>query len=244
MQKVALFLLLGWFSSLALAEKAITFHIGEWPPYTSENILMHRLAEKLVEESFASQGYKTLFEYHPWKRSFTNVKFGNADATFPWYETDQRNKNFVISKEALFRENQVFFYLKKKAFDWNTFEDLKKYQIGGTIGYNNVNLLEKNDIRVFVVSEESFNFRMLLAGRIDAYPAGALVGYEIIHSLFTPEQAALFTTHPKTLKEGDMHVLFSKKVKRAQEYADAFDRGLLTLKSSGRYEEIMNSYMD
>ncbi|WP_191599937.1 substrate-binding periplasmic protein [Marinomonas algicola] len=240
--KSLIFLWMFFIPSALMAKNTVTFYIGEWPPYTSEDHTKEYLAEVLVEESFHNQGYSVRFEYHPWKRGFSSVNLGNVDGTFPWYKTQQREKQFILSKEALFREKQVFFHLKSTDFQWETYDDLKAYQVGGTVGYYDTTLLEENGVNVFVTTDERFNFKMLMAGRIDAYPSGSLVGYEVIKSLFSPEEATLFTTHPKVIKEGGMHVLFSKQTQDGQELADAFDRGIRRLKASGRYKEILSSF--
>ncbi len=225
-----------------MAEKTVSFHIGEWPPYVSEDRSRKYLAEELVTEAFAHQGYKVRYEYFPWKRSYINVKNGNSHGTFPWYVSPEREKDFIIPKEALFQEREVFFHLKSNDFKWDNFEDLKKYRIGGVIGYNNVDILKAQGVDVVVLNQDSLNFKMLLAGRIDAYPVAELVGHEIINSSFPPEVAALFTKSSKALNRGGIYILFSKNIDNAQEVAEAYDRGMVALKKSGRYDEIISGF--
>lgn len=94
-----------------------------------------------------------------------------------------------------------------------------------------------------MVPDAELNFKKMLLGRIDVYLTSLIVGYDIIHQIFEPSKASLFTNHPKKTAELDMFVLFSKSNPNSQEIADAFDTGLKNLKISGRYHEIIENFL-
>jgi len=226
-----------------MADKTITFNMGEWPPYVSEDKSKKYLAEEIVNEVFAHQGYNVHYEYFPWKRSYINVQHGKANGSFPWYHNQERESEFIIPKEALFQDSSVFFHLKSNDFHWENFEDLKKYKIGGVIGFINVDILKKQGVDVIVLNKDHLNFKMMLAGRLDAYPVSEFIGHDIINRTLSPEEASLFTHHTKILNEGGLYILFSKNTDHAQEFADAFDLGIVALKASGRYDEIIANFL-
>lgn len=231
------------FPAFLSAGETVNLSIGEWPPYTSEKDTNGKIAEKIVTESFKLVKMNAVYEYHPWETSYKRAKKGNAEGTFPWSLSQERRSDFIFSKEPIIKSKDVFFHLRSTDFKWGSHNDLKKYKIGGTIGYHHVSFLEKNGVPVITVQEEDENFRKLLAGEIDAYPANFIVGYNIIHKLFKPEIVSLFTNNPKSLFREELFMLVSKKIHNAQKLANKFDLGLKKLKDSGRYDEIIMNYL-
>ena len=225
------------------ANETIELAIGEWAPYTSEKDTNGKLAEALVTEAFKLENIDVVYKYFPWKRSFEGTKKGNYAGTFPWYGTDERKSDFYLVKEPVITAKTVFFHMKDVDFKWDTYEDLKKYKVGGTLGYSDTTLLQKNGINVDVAPNEKSNYKKLLAGRIDIVPSTMIVGYNIINNMFTPAKAALFTNHPKALINADMFMLISKKIPNGHELADKFGKGLKKLKESGRYDQITTDFL-
>lgn len=243
MKKLLIVLSIYLCSFSVYSEESVRLAIGEWSPFTSAKNPKGKIAEIVVEEAFKLSGYKVIFSYHPWKRSYELVKEGSADGTFPWYMSDRRKNDFFIANEPIMKEKEVFFHLKSTDFQWKTFDDLKKYRIGGTIGYSHVMQLKEQGVDVDVVASDDINLKKLLAGRIDAAPIGFMVGYDIINRLFSREKADLFTNNPHPLREAEMYGLFSKNSQNGKRYADALSRGISQLKATGRYDEIFESYL-
>lgn len=229
-------------ASLAQAE-AVRLAIGEWAPYTSEKNPRGKLAEILVTKAFAMDGVDTVYSYFPWKRAYELVRTGEADGTFPWYENSERRADFHFAQEPLMYEKEVIFHLKSTDFQWRQMADLKNYIMGGTIGYSHIADMEEAGVPVQSVSHEELNFKKMLAGRIQAYPAGFLVGYDIINRIFPPEKSALFTNHPKAFREAAMYGLFSRKAPNGDRYAEILSRNLAKMKASGRYDEIIVEHL-
>ncbi len=238
MKKVFLLLsIIATFITTGLFAETVTFAIGDYEPYTSENNPTYKLAEKIVTEAFALEGIVVKYEYYPWSRSYKLSEKGTFLGTFPWGRTKERESSFIMPKEAIFTSYEAFFYNPEvlKNFDWEEFSDLEKYIIGGSSEYEHVDLLKKNGLEVEVVSDESFNFKKLIAERIDLYPTNPKVASTILDSLGIEK----LKFHPKKFLFQDQVILISNKRPNAQSLADAFDRGIRKLKASGRYAEIM-----
>lgn len=235
-------LLISLCSGLIYAEStnsSVEFAIGNWPPYTSESNPKH--LEALVTEVFRLHNYDVRFSYFPWKRSYERTKEGSSVATFPWYIDDSRNdrQNFLISKEAIFQETEVFFHLKDAPFEWQSFNDLKGLRIGGVNGYSHVHRLQKHNLSVKVIPSEKQVFLMLSAGRLDIVPASRKVGFTMINEFLTNEQKERITFHPKPLLQDNMYVFFSRKHNQGEHMAKLFDLGMQQLKSTGRIKELI-----
>ncbi|MBF0452089.1 MAG: ABC transporter substrate-binding protein [Candidatus Magnetomorum sp.] len=227
------------FSSISIANEVVRLAIGDWSPYTSKSDTKGKLLEKVVTEAFKLEQIDVNYFYFPWKRSFVLAKKGDYDGTFPWNKTNERDNEFYIHKHSLIKDEGVYFHLKSKSFDWNTIEDLKKYKVGVTIGYKQEKTYKDKGILADAVVSEALNFKKIMAGRIDVYQTSKDVGYATIHQLFSPDQAKLFTTHPKPVEESEYFILFSRKSPKGKYFSEKFDAGLMKLKESGAYDRII-----
>ncbi|MBF0231032.1 MAG: transporter substrate-binding domain-containing protein [Desulfamplus sp.] len=243
MKKMALvFALVVMTSTTLFAGEVVKLAIGDWAPYTSETDQKGKLLEKVVTEAFKLEGIDVKYDYFPWKRSYIYVEQGKYDGTFPWNKTEEREKEFYIHKISLINDEGVYFHLINKQFDWNTIDDLKKYKVGVTIGYKQEELYKSKGITAESVPNEEQNFKKMLAGRIDVYQTSKVVGYSAISKLFSPEDASMFTNHPKPVEESQYYILFSKTTPKGKELADKLDSGLKKLKDSGSYDKILAEY--
>ena len=109
-----------------------------------------------------------------------------------------------------------------------------------TLGYKQEKTYAENGIPAEVVPLEELNFRKMLVGRIDVFQTSRRVGYMTIGKLFTAEEAARFTHHPKPVEIDEYFILFSKVSPKGKYWADKFDEGLAALKKSGRYQELVS----
>lgn len=243
MKKLATFLVWAVLATVNVcAAETVRMSIGDWEPYTSPTNPKGKLLEKVVTEAFKLEGVDVKYEYLPWKRSYTNVEDGESDGTFPWNKSVDRDNAFYLPKMSLIKDDSVYFHLKSKPFDWNTMDDLKKYSVGVTVGYKEEKIYQDKGISASSVPSEDMNFKKMLAGRIDVYQTSKVVGYSFINKLFTPEEAKLFTTHPKPVEVAEYFILFSKKAPNGKAMADKFDAGMKKLKDSGAYKKILAEY--
>lgn len=211
---------------------------GEWLPFLSEKLKNYGVFAHIITESFASEGITVVYKWRPWKRAYKSTLKGKFHATATWVPTPERKKAFYYS-DTILVNSKVFFYIKTHPFDWDTVNDLKNLRIGGVLGYTYGDLFDKAEedgkISVERVPTEMQNFKKLLAGRIQIYPQELEIGYGYICE-FPPDQACLFTHHPMPIMETTHHLIFSKNVQANRRFVDLFNKGLLKLKESGKYD--------
>ncbi len=219
-------------------ENVITIANGEWPPFISENLKHHGVVCHIITEAFALEGVTVVYEWVPWKRAFVLTERGKYDATASWVPTPERKEKFHFSNTFL-RNQKVFFHMKSKPFDWKTIDDLKGLKIGGVLGYTYGEAFDKaveeGILRLERTPTEIQNFKKLQAGRIDIYPQEKEIGYGNIRA-FPENEASQFTHHPKPLMETTHHLIFSKKVEKNERLIKLFNKGLNTLKESGKMD--------
>lgn len=224
----------------AFAEETIRLATGEWPPYYSKDLKHNGLALRIITEAFALEGIKVEFEFYPWARGLLSAERGTVDGAATWTATEEREKLFYAS-DPVFEGEWVFFHLKSFPFNWETYDDLKGIDIGGTLEYDygddfkNAEAAKK--IVVQRVPKDEQNFDKILFGRIKIFPQFLDVGYYQLQELYKPEDAHLFTHHPKPLKVVPSNLLLSKKLEKNKRLIVLFNRGLRQLKETGKYDQ-------
>jgi len=222
------------------ANEVINLSTGEWAPYTSQDSKNGQVAQTIVTEAFKLENIDVVYVYKAWEETFKMAKDVKADGTIPWFKTKERQADFFYSKKAIIRTKTVFFHLKSLDFDWKSYDDLKKYKIGGTTGFKAAKLLKEKGLAVQMADTEELNFKKLLKGEIDITSSSLLVGFNLINKLFPAEKVSMFTSHSKKVYPATgAFLLVSKKHPKGQEIVDKFDSGLLKLIKSGRYIKII-----
>lgn len=233
-------------ASFALAVETVNITSGEWPPYMSKNIEYYGLGSRIVSEAFALEGVNVSYGFFPRKRSLYEVnKGGEWDGSILWFRNSELEKDFYIS-DPIVESRFVFFHLKDRVFQWNAIEDLKKYNIGGTLEYDYGEELSKAEKEGRIILErvpnDDQNFKKLLFGRIDAFPQDVDVGQTMMKNLKSDEMERI-TFNPKPLRSGSLCLILSKKNQKNNELLKRFNRGLKKLKSSGEYNSIMQPFL-
>jgi len=225
-----------------ITKMTIVIGNGEWPPFISQHIKNYGAVCHIITEAFALENVQVIYKWAPWKRAFIQTRRGEYDATAGWMMTPERKENFYYS-DSILKSQKVFFHLKSFPFDWNKITDLKDLRIGTVQGYTYGpefdQAIEDKIVTVQETTAEIYNFRKLMIARLDIYPQELEIGYEHIIREFPPDQAKLFTHHPKPLAQTTHHLIFSKKNKKNRILSERFERGLIKLKESGKFNEYM-----
>lgn len=229
-------------TSFSHADDTVKLTNGEWPPYLSENLKYYGLASRIVTEAFALEGVTVEYSFFPWKRAFEMAKRGKWDGSVVWSINEQREKSFIFS-DPVISDQSVFFHLKSVPFDWNSLEDLKGMKIGATLGYNygdEFTEAEKNRrINVERVVTDEMNFKKILGNRMKVFVCDIAVGYSLLNKMYDKETVALFTHHPKTVKDSLKYLMLAKLIPENDARMVKFNAGLKKLKESGKYDQFV-----
>lgn len=238
-QVVVLVMLL--FSVASESGQPLEIATGEWPPYTSANLPYEGFVNHVIRSAFAQMNVSVEFVYLPWARVYESTKKGDYAATSYWYRDPKHQPHFLLS-EALTKEKVVFFRRKsQRPQHWQDLQDFNDLKIGLSRSYTYTETLwayaEANPGRISIVNTDTQNIKMLLLGRIDLFPVQELVGWNLVHNLFAPEQANLIETlHPPlSVKTG--HLLFPKVNPDSHKWRDLFNQGVEKLKAQGLLEQ-------
>jgi polar amino acid transport system substrate-binding protein len=229
-------------SAIGISQQTVRITSGEWAPYCSENLEYHGLALRIITEAFVREGVKVEYSFFPWDQAMNKAQTREWDGSAAWFRSPEREKNFYISDPVLI-SGYVFFYLKRMVFDWRTMNDLKKYKIGATNGYDYGKAFQEAEkqgiIHVERLARDEMNLDNLLNGKIDIFPEDKDVGMDILYHQYPFYKYVNVTTHPKRLREDPLHLLLSKSNPKNQKLMELFNKGLKKLKESGDYDRYM-----
>lgn len=222
--------------------KEIVVSTGEYPPFNSKHFRHNGLIPKIITEAFRLQGIKVRYLFAPWARAYKQSELGEVDATAQWYRSEKRAKTHLYS-DTILNETLVWFHLKENPIEWETLEDMQRYNIGAVTGYTYTaefyRMIEAGELNVQFVTDDEQNYRKLLARRIDAIPEVLDVGLYIINNQFRPEVAQLFVQHPKIFDIKTTHLLVRRDHPHAEELIKAFNVGLARLRDGGLLDDYM-----
>ena len=231
--------------SSGFAEETVRLTTGEWAPFISKNLKHGGVVLHIITDVFASVGVKVKYGFYPWVRARYMAQDGEWDGTAIWGVSSEREKYFYYS-DLVMTSPYVLFHLKSYPLEWDTWDDLSGIPMGGlratNYGKDFKRLEEAGKMNVQWVPTDQQNFKKLLSDRIKFVPLELEVGYHIIRSNFTPEEASLFTHHPKPDVNAFYHLLLSKKNKNNSEMLTLFNKGLRHFRASGKFDEYFENF--
>ncbi len=216
---------------------------GEWEPFMSEYSYQYGINSHVVSESYKLEGIKIIWGFFPWSRAYMNANLSEEwDASATWWPSEETQEAFLIS-DPVSTTSFVFFYLKNRKFDWKSLDDLKGLRIGGTLEYDYgkefMKAIDEKRIYVDYVPRDEQNYKKMLLNRIDIFPNDPVVGYAQIRNSLPPEQAKLFTHHPKEFEKSTLHLIISKKCRNGSFLLKKFNSGFRKLKKNGRFKQML-----
>ncbi len=221
----------------------IRLAIGEWPPYTGQNLPHSGCDAQLVTEAFALAGFSVEYGLFPWARSYHLSENGTWDGTLEWADTPAHRATHYLSADYVSKQEWIFFYRQDQPFEWQSMDDLAGKVIGVTTEYVYsdafAELKQKGLATFSEAPSDEANLKKLLAKRIGIFPMERRVGQALLAANFTPKERAQITVHPKPISAFFTYLLLSKAVPQNRQRLEAFNRGFSRLKASGRYAEIM-----
>jgi polar amino acid transport system substrate-binding protein len=245
MRWIFLILIVAYPLSSGFAEQTIRLTTGEWAPFISKELKHGGVVLHIITDVFDSVGVKVDYGFYPWVRARYMAQDGEWDGTAIWGVSSEREKYFYYS-DLVMTSPYVFFHLKSFPFEWDTWDDLAGIPMGGLTatdyGKEFKRLEAAGKMNVQWVPTDLQNFKKLLSGRIKVVPLELDVGYHIIRSHFTPEEASLFTHHPKADVNAFYHLLLSKNNKNNIQMLTLFNKGLRHFRAIGKYDAYFENF--
>lgn len=227
-----------------------TFHVnaepiqlatGEWAPYTSQSLKNYGFITEIISQVLKQMDMKPEYHFYPWRRCYRKTVLGEVQAAFPYAYTKDRAKEVLYSEPIFDSRAKFFFYGNNAIFTYNSLDDLKRYRIGGILGYFHEEIFKKAGIKTAYYSSELAALKHLKRGFIDLLPLNLLVGMNLIKKNF-PDEMHRFGTLEKTFSEQALHLIVSKKHNSADLWIEKFNTELARFKKTTRFRKLLEGY--
>ncbi|SBS27094.1 Bacterial extracellular solute-binding proteins, family 3 [Marinomonas aquimarina] len=236
-----------FFSALAFAlpltiqAQTVELTTMNWPPFYGDSLERGGFITAIVDEALEQAGYDSTIEFTAWQNALDVVKSGDKDAIVGGYYSEERAQEYYFSIPIY---TVLAGLIKKPDFplnNYDSFESLDQYNIA--------------KIKATVIGESFDNFpfsnlkeypevknavKALDAGEVDLYADSLAVAKAAAEKEGVDGSQLQILLPP--LEENDLYLLISKSIPNAEELRDAFNKGLISIQGSGRYDEILAEF--
>ena len=212
----------------------------DWEPYVGADLPGQGLASRILDEALALNGDRAERVFLPWQRALNETREGHYDALMPAYLSADRSRDFYTSMPLL--DSQLgFFHRRDRAIAYRAgdLDSLRPYRIGVVRGYVNQADFDKADfLTKEVVNNDWQNLEKLLRGRLDLAVVDRYTGYHLLARNAPALREQLEFIEPP-LEVKPLYVLIPKTRTGGEALAANLDRGLRTLRQSGRLQQLI-----
>ena len=246
--RLLLLVLLVLFSSSSFSSSAVKIATDPWCPYVcvSEKGSSGILVE-IVEQSFAENGYLVDFIWLNWARAIAEARKGRIQGIIGAFKTD--SPDYIFGKEHLLESEMCFFTSQGDNWAFQNMDSLssrvtvvvKSYSYGSELDSyvaQNENSGSRNVTSVYGMESITKRLKLLEKRKIDTLVEDKLVMAKINQNL-KPEAKL---RQAGCLPPEKVYLAFSPNSNLSPRLSRAFDKGVKSLKRSGRLKQIINEY--
>ncbi len=214
----------------------------EYPPYNyTEKGEVTGFCTDVVMEILKRGQLDHSIQSHPWAKSYKMAQ------TLPNVLIYSMGRN--VDREPLFKwvdvlaRTEVFLYKlrSRPEIKIKTFADIKKYKIGAVRDDFRAQWLIKQGLKdqLILVNDDRQNMRNLFARKIDIFPIGEYVAYNIAHQEGHAYNSLKKSMYIKDMS-ADLYMAFSLQTPDVK--VEKSKKALFEIKKDGTYEKIKSKY--
>ena len=212
-----------------------------WAPFYGPDLERNGFFSVLARAAFDAAGHETELQFMPWSRAMLEVKQGDRHALMGAYYTEERAKTYIASDRLYTTRVGLVARKDLGIARYDELRDLGGYTIGYGRGwatteeFDNANYLNKEP-----ADNNVLNVRKLYAGRIDMIAMNFDRFRQIANDEGFDPGEVVFLDPP--LQSSGLYVMISRAIDAPDALAEDFNRGLETIRASGRYDEILSEF--
>jgi len=234
-------LLMAFITIPAFAGGKVKAGTSEWPPYYGTGLKNGGFVSELTREAFKRTGWEFEVKFMNWNRAMGLLKQGKIDMIQGGYYTEERAKEFHISKEFA-SADIVFFKKKGSTITYATLEDLKGRTIGIIRGWAYPDAFTQADyLKKEVTDEPKTNIMKLVKGRVDLIIGAKMVVLDIANAKL-PGQADQLVALDPPIQKNNLHNIFTRAHGNGGQMAKDFNKGLEMIIADGTYDAILKKH--
>ncbi|APJ03896.1 substrate-binding periplasmic protein [Silvanigrella aquatica] len=233
-------------NALSEEQKVIQFGSDFWCPYTCDETTSQKkgYVVDMAEEIFAKHNIKFKYVVLPWARVLKANEKGELDAMGAAYKEGREDK-YIFPKEDFGKSLNKFYVLKDNKWNYKDPESLKNITVGLTLGYvygGEINTINKYAKQVVPAGGESVfekNINKVLNKQIDATIEESIVANYTLKQIKLNDKVREAGSIGK--KTG-IYIGFPKVLPNSEKYAKMLSDGIIELKKTGRFKQILKKY--
>ena len=208
-----------------------------WPPYSDRQ--GQGISTELIKAAFAKSGLYPGIQVLPYARVLHDLSSGKIDGGYNVTLQSTTKDKYLFGKVPLLTVESYWFFMPDAFPQIKCIEYIPaKFRVGIIRDYEYGDIYELHRHRFVEVqlTQQSQIIRMLKQGRIDA---AVMFDREAEYALKKMGQNQNQFDKRFLNHRGDVYLAFSHKSSRALWLSQEFDKGLLMLKESGEYEQLV-----
>ena len=228
----------------ALFAQDIVLTTGEWDPYTGKDLKKGGFISEIVSKALEAEGFNIKeMHFKPWKKAQTLVKKKpkKYQATFPWFSTDERRRDFYYSQKLVDTINVFVVKKGSKLTSISSFDDLKGKKVGASLGYSYGkdfdDRMKNKSLTIVKVKSDIEGIKQVISGKIDAFPLEKYVAKALLAQHKSQGKVSLIQT--PAFKPAPVHLIVGKKHKSGDSLVKKFNAGLKKIQDNGTYDKII-----
>lgn len=231
-------------ATVAKPSSNAVIHLGVedgWPPYADHN--GEGLSTEIVRAAFAAVGQQVIISVKPYARVLRDVEAGHIDGGYNVTRQASTERRFIFGHYPILTANASFYYAADRPQSYQTARDIpSKARVASIIDYEYGDIYEsqRERFREVSVARQNQIIRMLLAHRVDVAVMFDRVAEYTLADMNLP---ADILSRGATTNASDVYVAFSLKNPESKKYAALLDEGLLKIRESGVYENLMQGFV-
>lgn len=224
----------------------VLFSEDPWPPFTyghEGEPPTGGIAVDIVRAIAERAGFTPDLMLYPWPRCLHQMQNGDRDGLMLCSKSAQREEYLVYTLPVLTVRNVLFLRQEHTFQGWETFKDLSGLTIIRAAGFWYGEEFERatrmHNIKTIEGPDDTQNFRMLAAGRVDALICNERVGREIIRT--NKEFHGQFKMLDTAVNRIPMHLAFSR-LSPASKRVPTINMIIQQLREEGTLERLANPH--
>jgi hypothetical protein len=233
--------------SHALSKKAISIYTPNLPPYITKDLNVNEPFVMMIREILEPLGYQVALEYIPLPRALNRTQQALIPLRFPAWQMPIFSEDYYSSEPVLETE-WSFFTHKDLNIDFSSSETDTTYSLVGlSLPIEEMSAKLPKMLRPVNSGHiHSEHLEQLIRGRADVWGAEKYLGRHLLATCH-PEQVDNYRVSG-TFQTVNIGMLASKANDQNLKIIEDFNKGLTALKTSGRYQELINmaigNYLD
>lgn len=239
------FLILALLASALLATEArareLVMSTVPWAPFYGPELEQDGFFTALSTAAFEAGGHDVEIQFMPWARAMLEVRQGDRQVLMGAYYSEERAQTYIASDRVYSTRVGLVALKDLGVTEYDSLRDLRGYTIGFGRGWATTEEFDSAEYLDKEVADNNvLNVRKLYAGRIDMIAMNFDRFVRIAQEEGLDRDKAVFLEPP--LKESGLYIMVSRAIEDPEGVAADFNRGLQTIRSNGRYDEILSEF--